>query len=678
MKEFPNLCSPVKVGNYTYRNRMEAAPTLFASVGLLPQMTDRFLRMIEDRAKGGCASVVNGEIPVNFNDSLRPIVAGPGKLFKITIDYKNFGDPAFPIFQKSAEVIKKHGAIALAELSHFGEEKPLLDDGILPLGPTAYTKANGVQVRAFDQETMTKVAEDFADAAAFMQAAGFQGVFVHCGHGWLIGQFLSNRNNKRTDQYGGSMENRARFPLQILRAIRQRCGSAFLIEIRLSGAENLPGGITIDETTAFCRMLEGTGLVDLIHISAGHYYSPARSNEFSTIFRPLGLNAHYAAAVKKAVTIPVAVVGGITTPEVAERIIADGKADIVSMGRQMIADPGFASKVSSGRADEIRSCLRCCVCYPGPTGEHETDPVAGHLPGLGSCTINPYNVNTFSHHKVLPENMPKPKAPRRVLIVGGGPGGMQAAIDAADRGHKVILADNGERLGGTLRFTDNDFYKKDLYNFKELLIREIGKRDIEVRLNTQVTPEMIGELNPEALILAIGAEQLMPPIPGMERPVHAFDTYFMPEGAIGRKVVIIGGGLTGCETALELVRKGCAVTVIEMKERLAAESIGIHRTALLDHMDELGIRSMVNTVCKEIREGGILVQDASGHSAFIDADSVVFALGMKANRDKVKELRDAAGNIPVFEIGDCVRSAKVGEAVQEGYTAAISIGAVDH
>lgn len=673
MKEFPNLLSPIQIGNYTYRNRIEAAPTLFSSLILVPKLSDRVMRMIEDRAKGGCASVVNGEISVNFDDSLRPSVAGEGKFALLKVDFKNFDDPAFPLFQKNADVIKRHGTVAIAELSHFGIEKPLLEDGILPLGPVAYTKEDGTPVRAFDKESMEKVAGDFADAAYWMKTAGFQGVFVHCGHGWMIGQFLSGRNNKRTDEYGGSIENRARFPLEILQTIRDRCGSDFLIEIRLSGEENLPGGITIDETVAFCKLLEGKGLVDLIHISAGHYYSPARSHEFSTIFTPHGLNADYAAAVKKAVGIPVAVVGGITTPETAERIIAEGKADIVSMGRQMIADPDFAKKTAEGRADEIRSCLRCCVCYPGPTGEHKTDPKGRHLPGLGSCTINPYNVNSFSHHKVLPEDMPKPQGSRKVLIVGGGPGGMQAAIDAADRGHSVILADNADRLGGVLRLTDDDFYKKDLCDFKDLLVREVGKRNIDVRLNTHVTPEMVKETAPDALIIAIGAEPAIPPIPGVETAVNALDVYFNPDVTIGKKVIMIGGGLVGCEVGLELVHNGKEVTIIEMLERLVENFIGIHRTSLLDRMDEVGIRSFVKTRCREIKADGVLVEDENGKEAFIPADTVILAIGMKARTDEAQKLREAAGDIPIFEIGDCVRAAKVGEAVQEGYMAAMSI-----
>ena len=673
MSKFEHLKSPIKIGKHTYRNRIEAAPTIFASLVLLPEpVSSRVLRMIEDRAKGGCASVINGEIPVNFNDSLRPVGTSADNWLKLEVDYKNFDSEAFSIFRKNADIIKKHGAVAYMELSHFGVEKPLLDDGILPLGPVAYTKEDGTPVRAFDRASMDKVANDFADAAAYFKAAGFDGVFVHCGHGWMIGQFLSKRNNTRTDEYGGSIENRSRYPLEILQAIRDRVGADFLIEIRLSGEELLPDGITIDETVAFCKLLEGKGLVDLIHISSGHYYSPARTREFSTLFAPNGCNADYAAAVKKAVRIPVAVVGGITTAEVAEQIIAEGKADIVSMGRQMIADPDFANKVMEDRADEIRCCLRCCVCYPGPYGEHKTDPDK-RLPALGSCTINPYNVNSFSHHKVLPEDMPKPKASRKVLIVGGGPGGMQAAIDAADRGHEVILADDADRLGGVLRLTDSDYYKKDLCAFKDLLVREVEKRDITVRLNTRVTPEMIKEIAPEALIIAIGATPLSPPIPGIENAVQALDVYFKPDVKLGDHVVMVGGGLVGCEVGLEIAHMGKQVTVIEMIERLVDNFIGIHRTALLDHMDEKGITSFVNTRCKEIRKDGVVVEDADGKERFIAADSVVIGLGMRAKTEEAKALKSAAGNIPVFEIGDCVRAAKVGEAVQEGYTAAMSI-----
>ncbi len=260
-----------------------------------------------------------------------------------------------------------------------------------------------------------------------------------------------------------------------------------------------------------------------------------------------------------------------------------------------------------------------------------------------------------------------------MLIVGGGPGGMQAAIDACDRGHRVILADRADRLGGTLRLTDRDVYKRDLFRFKELLVREVGKRPIEVRLNTDVTPAVVREIAPEALILALGAEPAAPAIPGIERAVPAFDTYFLPDPRVGRRVLMLGGGLVGCEVGLELRARGREVTVVEMAERLVAGNIGIHRTALLDHMAEVGIRSYVGTTCLEVREGGALVRESQGRELYLSADTVVLALGYRARSAEAAALREGAGAIPVFEIGDCVKPARVGEAVQQGYTAAMSI-----
>ncbi|MGB8383593.1 MAG: FAD-dependent oxidoreductase, partial [Dermatophilaceae bacterium] len=605
MNAYPHLLSPLQVGTHTLRNRVEAAPTIFVSLVQLPHLRERAMRMVEDRARGGAAMVVTGEITVNFTDSMRPVV-DDGTLIELPVDYLDVATEHARTFGEMATRIKRHGALPIAELSHLGQEKPLLADGHHPVGPVSYTRKDGVPVVGLDEAGMVRICREFADAAEYFKTVGFDGVMVHYGHGWLAGQFFNPRANSRTDEYGGSAENRARFPRRILEAVRERCGSDLFVEVRVSGRENIPGGITLEETIEVCRPLDGLGLVDLFHVSAGHYYSPARSREFSTVFSPNGLNADAAAALKASVSVPVNVVGGITTPELADRIIAEGQADVVALGRQMIADPAWVLKAQTGQRDRIRQCIRCTVCYPGPSGEHETDPAERVYPKLGSCTVNPYSVNVFSHHKVLPEEMPAPTGSRRVLIVGGGPGGMQAAIDAHDRGHVVTLVDDADRLGGTLRICDTDSIKTELLAFRDYLIREVGRRDIEVRLGEHVDVQFVRDFTPEALVIAIGATPLRPPIPGIDTAITGLDTYFVDPSTIGQRVVMLGGGLVGSEAGLEWAAHGREVTVVEQRPRLVPEFLGIHRTALLDEMARHDVQSLVDTTAVEVLPDGVV------------------------------------------------------------------------
>jgi len=287
---------------------------------------------------------------------------------------------------------------------------------------------------------------------------------------------------------------------------------------------------------------------------------------------------------------------------------------------------------------------------------------------VGTCSINPVSGN-----ETVIEEMAAPKGARRVLVVGGGPGGMQAAITAADRGHAVTLVEKSGSLGGTLRFTDTDVHKTDLKNFKDLLVREVGRRKIKVMLNTEATPEFIRKFKPEALILAIGASPTIPPIPGIETAVNVLDIY--RKGCrVARKVVMVGGGLSGCETAIHLAAKGHEVTIVEMLDRLAPEAGGMKRAALMHQIETRGnIAVMTGAKCIAITPPGVKVQDASGKEATVNGDTVVYSLGMTAKRDEVERLRAAGGKAAVFEIGDCVRGANVFEAVSEGFMAAMKI-----
>ena len=490
---------------------------------------------------------------------------------------------------------------------------------------------------------------------------------IHCGHGWLPAQFLSPMFNHREDEYGGSFENRARFTTELLSAVREAMGPDFLIEIRVSGEEHIPGGMGLDDAIEYCKLCEP--YVDMIHVSCGHYLSSSRSWEFTTPYAPHGANIENAAKIKQNVSVPVAVVGGINSPEMAEEAIASGKVDVIAMGRQFFADPAFPNKAAEGRADEIRRCLRCGRCYPGPAGEHETEIWTIKYPPLDSCTINPDTVWPASHHKILPELMPKPEASRKVLIVGGGCGGLQAAITAADRGHQVILCEKAGELGGVIDFTDHTDHKIDIRNFKDLLVREVTKRPVEVRLNCEVTPEVIREIAPEAVILAVGSDDLILPIEGIENAIPAMDVYMKDFKDLGENVIVLGGGLVGCEAAADYIDHGKKVTIVEMKGALMPDTTGLYRTAVHDFIDHNGGKYEVNAKVTKVGKD-FVVAEQDGKEITIQGDTVVNAMGRRAhNADELKAVID----VPVWEIGDGVKARQIGDAIREGWTAAMEI-----
>jgi 2,4-dienoyl-CoA reductase-like NADH-dependent reductase (Old Yellow Enzyme family)/thioredoxin reductase len=651
MSNYSHLFKPLQINRYVYKNRIIVGPILPGPFFQHEQTEDLTYKRIEARAQGGAAAVQIGETSINYTDAAR-------MPFR-PIDYSVYSGPGFEGFKKYADIIKKHGAMGLAEIFHAGREKEPLPGEPNPRGPVGFVRENGVVVEAMNREMMDQACDDFATCAAFMKAAGFNGVLTHSGHGWLFSQFLSPLINTRTDKYGGSLENRARFPIEIFERIRKKVGPDFIIEARISGEDGVPGGLEADDVGRFCHMLEG--IVDSVHITVGLYKNPVVTNQFSSMFAPYACNAHLSATVKNYTSLPVGVVGGINSPEIADRIIAEGKADFVVLARQIIADPEFPNKAREGRQAEIRRCLRCYKCFPGSSHagyEQAPDDGKSNSEKMGSCTINPKEI----------EEGPRLAGARRVLIVGGGPAGMQAAITAAERGHQVTLAEKTGNLGGILNFTDVDVDKVDLRNFKNELILEVNSHAVEVKLNTEVTPEVINKMNPDVVILALGSSPIRLPIPGLNRARHALEVY--DQGTrIGKRVVVVGGGLVGCETGLHLAKTGHQVTVVEMLKRLAHDSYGMYHEALMLEMGKFNISSRTGYRCLEIIPSGVRVENAKGEQELLEADSVVYALGMQANSPA--ELRKAAGERPVFEVGDCQRAASVYEAIRNSYSTVV-------
>ena len=397
--------------------------------------------------------------------------------------------------------------------------------------------------------------------------------------------------------------------------------------------------------------------VDIIHVSAGSYYT-TNQYTFPGIFVPHACNLHLARELKKVVNIAVATVGGHYDPAEMDRIIREGEADIVYMARQILADPESPNKFKRGRLDEVTPCTRCLNCL----GNFDK--------ALMGCDVNP----KVGHELLNLNCMQPPEAARDVVVVGGGPGGMMAAVTAAERGHNVILIEKTDRLGGTLNYLEHDCHKGDLMRYKAYLERRVAGMNIDVRLNTEATPEMLDALRPFAVLVAVGAEASVPPIPGLKEN-GALLPKDLPERekTLGERIVIIGGGLTGCEVGLHYAEIGKKVVVVEMGPALAAEANHIHRPAILETMERLqgNISSRVNTRCLAVTAEGIETEGPDG-KGFIPADNIICAAGQRPKREAVKELSkcDAA----MFEaFGDCVKLGQVRGAVHGGYYRALDV-----
>ncbi|MFC1494295.1 FAD-dependent oxidoreductase [Thermodesulfobacteriota bacterium] len=661
MGNYTQLFSPLKVGNFTYKNRIESAPMAFALIACNPEVADKSFRKLEAPARGGYACVAVGELDVNFKDAIR-----------IPLPDVDFTQKDGYVVEKVGEYarrIKKHGAIAICELMHAGAEKTPFGPGQESIGPNDEVRPNGTRVRSMTEQDMERITGDFVTCAKFVKNCGYDGVLVHGGHGFLFTQFLSPDYNKRTDEYGGSLDNRAKFPIMILKAIREAMGPDFLLELRISADEGYEGGVTPEETGQFMAMLEG--IIDSVQVSCGLYYDAVKTHQFTSMFAEHGRNAKLSAIVKKYTNLPVGVVGGINAPEQMEQIIAEGKADYIVLGRQSLADPEIANKAKEGKEDLIRRCIRCYKCFPGSPEEGYTDLPFDSMELakiVGYCTINPLANLPFDPYELEP-----PESLKKVLIVGGGPAGMQAAITAFDRGHEVVLVEKGDSLGGLLLFAVEEHDKADLKNIKNVLIREIENRNIEVLLNTKADRNLIDQIKPDHIIIATGSEPVKPEIPGIEHAHQSLEAY---KGTIscGKKVVMIGGGLVGSEQGLHLAKNGHDVTIVELLPRIANESYGMYREALIEEIGKANITVMENTKCLEICDNFIKVLSPDGQEKCIEADTILYALGMKSI--PFDELKNIAGDLPVDIIGDAIKSAKVDQATNSAYHAAINIGRV--
>lgn len=628
--QYPNLFSPLKIGTRTVKNRICCAPQSVVGAYDKTGLTDRGFAYYLEKAKGGCGIVTIGETQVLSSFFQTP---DPDEIAK---------------FHLLTELMHEHGALASIELGHRGCEDYVFTPGAHVEGPSGGIKEPfGVIIDEISESRMNELADAYVDACQVCLDCGFDMVMIHGGHSWLLAQFLSPLFNHRTDQYGGSLENRARFPLMVLERIRSRVGHDLLIEYRMSADEIIDGGVHIDEMGEFAHMMEG--YVDLIHASVGTHIDP-KCYTFTSIYHPNGINLPLAKAIKERVSIPVASIGGFNTPEQCEAAIASGGADLIYLGRQMLADPHFAEKAESGEPDEINTCIRCMCC-------HEAPPP----PTFCMCSVNPTGCREYL-------TAPPPvRHSRRVVVVGGGPGGMTAANRAAALGHQVTLLEQADHLGGALDFAHLDSWKGDLKQFRDNLISRTLRRAIDVRLSTEATPSLLKELAPDAVICAVGAKKATPLIPGLVHAIHATDAYRLTAKQLGRRVVVVGGGLIGCEFAMHCTALGIRPVILEMGQRAAPDGYRMHREWLLQRLEQAA-ELHLETRCTQITPYSVQAITVDSIPLEFAADTVVFALGMQPRTETV-ELLHAATEKRFIAVGDCRRVGKVKDAVHEGHFA---------
>jgi len=627
--KYPNLFSPIKINTVTARNRIVATP-----VG----------EVFEEKALGGAGIVICGHTIVE-----------PGRSSFASPD-EPYGFYKYEVERTQSKIRRAHqaGAKASIEIFHAGQYARVKD---YAMGPMGFIREDGVEVKAMDLSMMEHTADCFAATSKDAKDLGFDMIFVHFGHGWLAPQFLSPLFNQRTDEFGGSLENRAKFPLMILQRIRKAVGPFFPIDMRISAIEWVQGSITFEDTLAFIKMAEP--YIDTVQISAGlDINHEGNVHMVTTNFKPHTVNAEYAAIVRKNVKIPVSTVGAVMNPQEAEDLIASGKVDLVGFGRSFIADPDWPNKAKEGRTEDIVPCIRCNQCYHISTNRRNV-----------GCSVNPRYTNEDFVTKV--PLMAEVK--KHVVIIGAGPAGLKAALTASQRGHHVTLLEKSSEVGGAVHYIAKEYYKQDILAYLTYLKGQLKKSNIDLRLNTIATPESVKALNPDAIIVAVGASPIVPPIPGIDLPhVMGFYDALENEDKIGQNVVIIGGGSIGAEIGLELAELHHKnVTIVELFDQIAVQGNLLYRIALRQKMDAVpNLIKKMNSACQSISTEGCLLKTPEGLET-IPADTVIIATGVRAN---MKLAESFYGIVPdTFTIGDCNSARKIMEAVFEGHTIACTI-----
>ncbi len=620
------LFEPVQVGPLTLRNRLVMAPmgTCLDESG---HITDETIAYYVRRAAGGVGTItVEGCLVSAETVGPEPKICGPEYL---------------PGLKKLVTALKAYDVTVGVQLMHPGRQVvagPTVAPSPVPLNSHAPIP------HALTVEEIGDIIADYAQAAEYAAEAGFEFVEVHGAHGYLPSNFLSPLDNQRSDGYGGSLENRARFSLEVARAI-----DALPLVWRINGEDSVPGGFSLEECVQVSRWLEEAGCV-AISVSAGTWHTLHVT--LAPMFVPRGHMRHFAAAVKEAVSVPVIAVGRLDDPALAAEVIESGDADLVLLGRTLIAEPDWPRKVQEGRLNEVRPCIACNACVD--------------LVGRGEvarCSVNPEAGRELTW-RVEPATVT-----RRVMVVGSGPAGMEAARIARLRGHDVSIWERENRLGGKLEVAGLAPSKREVLRFRDFQARRLVELGVEIHLDAEVTPELVEAQAPDVVLVATGAEPLIPPIPGIGSAiVHDAQRFLRDELPPGERVVVVGGSATGCETAEHLIAKGVDVTIVEMRKGVGFGIEAITRRHLVKELKRSGVKILTGAKVVMIENDTVLYEDDEGtHS--LGVDQVALAIGWRPVGNKLAEHLDCQ----VVVLGDASRPADFVAAINAGADAGLAL-----
>ncbi len=629
-----HLFSPFSINGKTLKNRCVVPAMVMNYCNEDGTCTEKFTAYHEAKAKGGFGMIITEDFAVSPE----------GKGFKYLPGLWN--DSQIDGFREFTRRIHQHGTVLIAQIYHAGRQTSRAVIGQAPWAPSAIPCPFSPDMpHEMTLEEIHATVSHYGDCARRAKAAGFDGVEIHGAHGYLIAQFMSPYSNKRTDAYGGPLQNRIRFALEIIRDIRRKCGGDFIVGYRISSDEYVTGGRNIEDTKTIVPYLEQAG-ISYVHVTAGVYRS------FDTVIPSMYCGhawiADMAAEVKQVTSLPVITVGRYNDVRIAENVLSCGKADLVSFGRQSLADPETPNKAKEGRFDDIRTCIGC---HHGCIGK-----LLANVPG--ECILNP----TLGHEsEYLPVHAGEAK---KVMVIGAGPGGLQAAISAAEAGHRVKVYEKGRWAGGQFRLGAVPAGKGEITSFITWQLHQLENLGVPVILETEVTKELVDLEKPDVVIAATGAVPVIPRIPGADGP-NVVTSHDVLSGAAntGARIVVIGGGCVGAETANHLASNLKNVTLVEMMDDIATDELVVPRWGLLADLEKNKVRICTKTTVTEIKDGSVVLSGAVNEE--VPADTVVLSVGSRPETRLADELKERGYDVRV--IGDAAKVGLAGAAITQGY-----------